>query len=464
MSNDKNRLLRRLPGVDAMLERAAAAPLAGRFGRRPLTDALREALDALRARIMAGAGPADAEFEPDAVIEAAARRLAEAEQPRLRRAVNATGILLHTGLGRAPMPPAAREALARVAGPCNVQLALDTGARIRREETIRDVVREVTGAEDCLLVNNNAGATLLALAALCRGREAVVSRGELIEIGGSFRLPDVMEQSGAIMREVGTTNKTHVRDYEAAVGPNTGLLMKVHRSNFSIVGFAKELGIAEIAAVGKRHGVLVADDLGCGALIGLERYGLPHETTMRESLEAGADIVLASTDKLIGGPQGGLIAGRAEVIARVRSHPLYRALRVCKLTLGAVEATMRLFRAPDLLPARHPLYAMIARTADEVARQAGEVAAAVRARRPGWSVQARADEARLGGGSLPDSTLPSSVVAITAPDRPAENLAAAFRAAAVPVVPRVHEDAVLADMRTVLPEEVADVLAAVDGI
>jgi len=429
-------------------------------GRQPLTDAVRQVLADMREAILAGTQVA--ETGPDKVLELAGGILDRESAPHLRRVVNATGILLHTGLGRAPMPRAVAENLRGLTGPCNVQMSLENGERIRREAAIAETACALTGAEDVLLVNNNAGATLLVLTALCQGKEAVVSRGELIEIGGSFRLPDIMAQSGAVMKEVGTTNKTHVRDYENAIGPETGLLLKVHRSNFSIVGFAQEIGIADIAPVAHKHGILAVDDLGCGALVNLEQFGLPHEVTIGESLEAGADVVLASTDKLIGGPQGGLIAGSREVLDRIRAHPLYRALRVCKLTLGALDATLRLFTSPELLARHHPLYAMMAKTRVDVERQAMEVAESIRAKQPTWDVDVKEEDARLGGGSLPDATIPSFAVTLGDPARSPAELAAALRSAPTPVVPRVHDDRVLLDMRTVLEAEIEDVVRAVE--
>jgi L-seryl-tRNA(Ser) seleniumtransferase len=459
----RENLFRLLPAVETVLGTARAVSLAEAHGRQAVADAVRRAISDARGRISAGTEPGPADCSPECLAGQAEALLLRGQQPALRRAVNATGIILHTGLGRAPMPAAAAEALANAAGCCNVQVSLESGERSRREEAIRELVGDLTGAEEAVLVNNNAGATLLALTALCRGKEAVVSRGELIEIGGEFRLPDIMAQSGAVMREVGTTNKTHVRDYEGAAGPATGLLLKVHRSNYSIVGFTKEIGIGEIAEVGRRHGIPVVDDLGCGALVDLEPYGLPHEVTMRESLAAGADIALASTDKLIGGPQGGLIVGRKDLLERVRSHPLYRSLRVCKLTLAALEATLRLFRRPDRLPETHPVYAMLARKPAELEAQAAELAAALAARRPGWSVSARPDTARLGGGAVPEAELPTFVVAVVAPGITANDLARRFRLAPVPVVPRIREDAVLLDMRTVRPAEAADIMLAAES-
>jgi L-seryl-tRNA(Ser) seleniumtransferase len=464
MADTARDALRALPSVDSVLQTSAAITLVEHHGHPAAAAAVRQTLEALRKAILDGT-PRDAgACSPDAVAAAAEATLAAQARPRLRRVVNATGIILHTGLGRAFMPDESREALAAVTGYCNLQQDLATGQRDRREECLRDLVCELTGAEDVLVVNNNAGATLLVLAALARGKEVVISRGELIEIGGSFRLPDIMRESGAVLREVGTTNKTHLRDYAAAVGPATGLILKAHKSNYKIVGFTDEVTIGDIVAVGRKAGVSVVDDLGCGALVGLEAFGLEHEGTVQESLAAGADIALFSTDKLIGGPQGGMIVGRRALIDRIQAHPLYRALRVGKLTLAALEATLRLFRAPDRLAQRHPVYMMLAKTPEAMEAQADRLAGLIRARQPAWEVGVGKETSYLGGGTLPAADLPSYAVRIRTPDLSADEVSRRLRRAAVPVVPRVHADWVILDMRTVLPADTADVVAAVAGL
>jgi len=461
---DMNQRARVLPSVEAVLTLPDAAGLMAVHGRGAVVESVRHALDGLRASLLKGNTMEAGLCEAPAVLAQAKRIMEEALRPHLKRVVNATGIILHTGLGRARMPDAAADALSRVTGYCNLQQDLTTGRRDQREECVRDLVRDLTGAEDVLVVNNNAGATFLVLAALGRGKEVVISRGELIEIGGSFRLPDIMTESGVILREVGATNKTHLRDYDRALSRQTAMILKAHKSNYKIVGFSKEVGIADLVKVGRKRRVPVVDDLGCGALVGLEAYGLDHECTVRESLAAGADVVLFSTDKLIGGPQGGMIVGRAKLLEKIRSHPLYRVLRVCKLTLGALEATLRLFRAPELLAKTHPVYRMIAKTPAEIGTQAAEVKQGIAGRQPGWTIDVSKEVSFLGGGSLPGAEMPSSGVRIKAPGMPADKLALAFRAAATPVVPRVADGHVILDMRTVLPEDIPDLLQAVAGI
>lgn len=454
-------LIRRLPAVSRVLETAAAKELVEQYGHSEVVAAIQTVVDEARTQVLAGQEEGVA-LTRETILDRVTQQLTAQDEPRLKPAINATGILLHTGLGRAVMPEAARQAVASVTGCCNLQMDLTDGARIHREHIIKDLLCSLTGAEDVLLVNNNAAATMLALRALARGQEVIVSRGELIEIGGAFRLPDIMAESGCLMREVGTTNKTHLRDYEGAVTPETALLLKVHKSNYEILGFTQEVKIDELAACAHKRGLLALDDLGCGAMIGLEQFGLAHEMTIAESLAAGADLVLSSTDKLIGGPQGGLLLGKASVIARIRKHPLYRAMRVCKLTLAALEATVRLFKNPAKLTSTHPLYFMLARPPDELRQQAEGLAHRLRQVLRVVAVSVVPHEAFLGGGSLPTQTLPSYAVRIEVDDAPA--LARRLREAKVPLVARVHEGALYLDMRTLFPSECDTVVASFDGI
>jgi len=458
---DKKTEMRSLPSVNSVIEHAAAGRLTDAFGRSAVVAVVRNIIDDIRAPLKAGKKIKPSVMQVESILAVAGEKLSNADRPGLKRAVNATGIILHTGLGRACMPESVREPLAEATGYCNVQMDLETGDRIRRETSILGLVRELTGAEDAVLVNNNAGATLLVLRALAKDREVIISRGELIEIGGSFRLPDIMGESGAILKEVGTTNKTHPRDYENAISPKTSLLMKAHKSNFNIVGFAAEVGIDKIAEIGKKHGITVVDDIGCGALIPMEQFGLPHEVTVRESLLAGADIALFSTDKLIGGPQGGLIVGRTDLIEKIRKQPLYRALRVCKMTLTALEATLKLFKSPDLLVRKHPVYSMLAKSAVEIEMQALEVVKTISKKRPDWKVSVTKTTTFLGGGSLPGAELPSFAVKIISGKESADDISRIFRTAAVPVVPHISDGAVLLDMRTVSAEELHCIAEAV---
>ena len=453
-------VLRQLPAVHKLLDLPAAQRLVERYGHPAVVTAIQAVLADFRQRIQSGTLSDPKPIDAEALLQCVEQQMHQEAEPHIKPAINATGILLHTGLGRAVMPETARHAVASVMGCCNLQMDLNDGARLHREHVIKELICGLTGAEDVVLVNNNAAATLLALRALAHTREVIVSRGELIEIGGSFRIPDILEESGATLREVGTTNKTHLRDYQRAITPETGLILKVHKSNYDIIGFTKEVSIGELAELAHAHALPVLDDLGCGAMIDLERYGLAHEMTLRESLAAGADLVLSSTDKLIGGPQGGLILGKARYIEQIRKHPLYRAFRVCKMTLAALEATLRLFKNPETLERDHPLYRMLARTPEELKQQAEHCAAQLR-NAVAADVAVTAHEAYLGGGSLPTQTLPSFAVALTFHAHAVEDYARALREAAIPVVPRIFKQALLLDMRTVLPEECEHLIATV---
>jgi L-seryl-tRNA(Ser) seleniumtransferase len=452
---------RRIPSLDAFLADPAIAPLLARFGREAALVSARAALDDVRAEIAAG-GPG-----PDVTMAGLAARLRARLEKKfalaLAPAVNATGVIMHSGLGRAVLSEAAREALADVAaGYSTLALDLDAGKRAPRDRHVEALLRELTGAEAATVANNNAAATVLILNTLARGKEVVVSRGQLVEIGGSFRMPDVMATSGAILREVGTTNKTHLADYERALSDATGAILRVHHSNYRIVGFADEPPIEALTALGHARGVPVIDDLGSGALIDLARFGLASEPLVPASLRAGADVVCFSGDKLLGGPQSGIIAGRAEWITRIRKNPLARAFRCGKLTLAGLEATLRLFLAPDTLTERHPVYRMLALTPDELGRRARKLAAALRKVLPASAaVEVEDGASQVGSGAVPAETLPTKVVALRSSVQSPEELARRLRFGAPPVFARVHRDAVLFDLRTIQPGEDRTVVRAV---
>jgi L-seryl-tRNA(Ser) seleniumtransferase len=427
------RALRRLPSVDQLLrdERLAGEP-------RPLAvAAARTALEAARAEIRAGGEAGD-------LVERALAELASARRPSLRRVLNATGVIVHTNLGRAPLPA---EALARVAevggGYSNLELDLGTGLRGSRQKHLAGLLRRLTGAEAALVVNNNAAAVLLALAALAEGREVIVSRGELVEIGDGFRIPEVLVRSGARLVEVGTTNRTRAEDYEAAVGPETALLLRVHQSNFRVVGFAERPDVGSLAALAKRFRLPLVDDLGSGALLELE-----GEPVVAASLRAGADLVCFSGDKLLGGPQAGIVVGRADLVERLRRHPLQRALRADKLTLAALEGTLSLYLEPERALGEVPVLRMLDEPADAVRARAERLAAAV---------DGEIDQtlARVGGGALPLAELPSFACAVE------EEVAAPLRVGEPPVVAIVRDGRTLLDCRTLSDAEADEVAIAV---
>jgi L-seryl-tRNA(Ser) seleniumtransferase len=417
--------LRDLPSVDE-LARGVDDPLA--------VTAARTVLELAREEIRAGADPGDLRVRVEEAV-AAARR------PSLRRVLNATGVLVHTNLGRAPLAPAALERVAAVGrGYSNLEYDLSDGGRGSRQDHLAPLLRRLTGAEGALVVNNNAAAVLLALAALGEGREVLVSRGELIEIGDGFRIPEVLARSGARLVEVGTTNRTRAADYEHAIGPETALLLRVHQSNFRVVGFSEQPRVAELAAVAARHGLPLVDDLGSGALV-----DVAGEPTPAASLAAGADLVCFSGDKLLGGPQAGVVAGRAELVERLRRHPLQRALRADKLSLAALEGTLALYLDR---PHEIPVLRMLREPADAVRARAERLADAV-----GGAVEATV--ARVGGGALPLAELPSFACAVE------EGLASALRAGEPPVVAVVRDGHTLLDCRTLTDTEAEEVAAAV---
>jgi L-seryl-tRNA(Ser) seleniumtransferase len=425
--------LRDLPAVDELVrdERLSGEP------RALAVEAARAALARAREEITAGHDPGD-------LVERTLEELAAARAPSLRRALNATGVIVHTNLGRAPLAEAALERALEVGrGYSNLEFDLGAGSRGSRQDHVAGILRRLTGAEAALVVNNNAAAVLLTLAALAEGREVLVSRGELIEIGDGFRIPEVLARSGARLRELGTTNRTRAADYEGAVGPETALLLRVHQSNFRVVGFTELPSLEELSAVARRHGLPLVDDLGSGVLVHLE-----GEPSAKESLSAGADLVCFSGDKLLGGPQAGIVVGRAELVERLRRHPLHRALRADKLTLAALEGTLGLYLDPPKALRKVPVLRMLNEPLEEVRARAGRLAAAV-----GGEVEETV--ARVGGGALPLAELPSCACAVE------QDLAPALRAGDPPVVGVLRDGRLLLDCRTLTDAEAEEAAAAV---
>ncbi|MBL8623327.1 MAG: L-seryl-tRNA(Sec) selenium transferase [Myxococcales bacterium] len=443
--------LRALPAVHELVDAALAVD--GAAPRWAVVEAARAAIAARRAAILADAG-ASATIEP-AAVAAAARALAT---PPLRRVVNCTGVIVHTNLGRAPLAPAAIAAVVEVAASAsNLEYDLAAGARGSRHAHAAALLCALTGAEAACVVNNNAAATVLALAALAGGREVIVSRGELVEIGGAFRIPDILALSGATLREVGTTNKTRLADYERAIGERTGMLLKVHRSNFAIVGFTAEVGEAELAALAHGRGLPAMVDLGSGCMLDRARQhaaGLPAEPTVAEVVASGVDVVCFSGDKLLGGPQAGILVGRAAAIAAIRSHPLMRALRPDKLTLAALCATLALYR--DGRDREVPVVARLEADPAALRARADALAAAIAAA-GGPAVTVEPSVATVGGGAMPTASLASWAVVVAGP---ADALDARLRAAAVPVIARVADGRVWLDVRALGDDELAWVVAA----
>jgi L-seryl-tRNA(Ser) seleniumtransferase len=448
MSNSQ---LRQLPGISQLLELAGAAPLLSEYGHARVVDALRSAVEAARQTVMGGT-PANPSAET--ILARAAAQLRAQSSPSLHSVINATGVVVHTNLGRAPLSERALRAAAQVSqGYCNLEYDTVTGERGSRYVHAAETLCRLTGAEDALVVNNNAAAVLLTLTALAHERQVIIGRSQLVEIGGGFRIPDVMRQSGARLVEVGTTNRTYVADYADAIHPiNTALILRVHHSNFSITGFVHEPTLPELVALGEAHGVPVLDDLGSGTLLDTAAFGLAHEPTVQESIAAGAALVTASGDKLLGGPQAGLILGRADLISRLRQHPLARALRVDKVTLAALQATLLAYLEGKAV-AEIPVWRMIAASPQALRQRvrrwqrrlaSGDTSAAV-----------IPTQSAVGGGSLPGQTLPTHALALTvpSPDGLAARLRQPRRSQEPTVIARIEAGRVLFDPRTVLPEQ-----------
>ena len=448
MADQTASLLRELPSIDRLLTHARGAALLARYNHDYVTQKCRDALDRLRAGIRQGT---ITDVGEDAILSDVEARIATESQPGHVRVVNATGTILHTNLGRALLPQAAIDAMVSVAGsPINLEYDLAAGKRGKREETLEQLLVELTGAEAATVVNNNAAAVLLSLNSLAQGKEVIVSRGELIEIGGAFRIPEIMAKSGAILREVGATNRTHPADYENAINDNTALLLKVHTSNYKVVGFTAEVTLEQLVAIGKTHNLPVMEDLGSGALIDLSKYGLPKEPMVAERIQAGADVVTFSGDKILGGPQAGLLVGKKELIGKMNKNHLQRALRCGKLTLAALEATLRRYRqSPDIV-GEIPTLRAFTRNVDEV-RAMGQVWLPKLEAALGkeFRLALQDSTSQIGSGALPTEELPTIVIAIDNPKLSANAIAKKFRSANPPIIGRIEDDRFLLDLRTI---------------
>lgn len=456
-----------IPSIDRLLQSHEVAGLIAQYGRPVVTEAIRDTLDDVRSAVATHG--VSGNFTEASVFNRVARKLEQESTPPLRRVFNLTGTVLHTNLGRAPLPQEAVDAAAAVAlGASNLEYDLADGKRGDRDDHIEKQICRLTGAEAATVVNNNAAAVMLVLNSLGAGREVPTSRGELVEIGGSFRMPDIMASAGCRLREVGTTNRTHLRDFVEAIGPQTGLVMKVHTSNYEIVGFTATANEKELAQVCKERGVPFVIDLGSGSLIDLRRYGLPHEPTPAEAFAHGADLVTFSGDKLLGGPQAGIVAGRADLIARIKRNPMKRALRVDKMTIAALSAVLRLYADPGRLAERLPGLRALTRPIEDIRALALRVCPAIAAAlNDVASAESVACESQIGSGALPTFRIPSAGIAIRPLDAKARGAAllrteAAFRALPAPVVGRVHDGAYVLDLRCL--EDEAGFVAQLDQL
>ena len=444
----------RLPGVDALLSAPAAARLVSEWGRPLVLEEARATLDALRAEIAAGTAP---DLSVDAVLDRIDGALRTRAPVGPVPVLNLTGTVIHTNLGRAPLAESARAAMTAAAGASNVEFDLAKGSRGERDDHVEALLCALTGAEAATVVNNCAAAVLLVLNTFALGREVPVSRGELVEIGGAFRIPEVMHRAGARLVEVGTTNRTHPRDYENAIGPETGMLMKVHPSNYEVAGFTQEVDIETLADIARRHELPLAWDLGSGALLDGSRYGLPRELLPQDGLRGGADLVLFSGDKLLGGPQCGIVVGSRTHIEALRRNPMKRALRVDKIILAALAATLRLWGDPERAAEELPAFRLLVREENEIRASAEDLAPAIGDRLgDAWSVEVVSVSSQIGSGAQPVERLPSAALAIRSKaDRASEleGLAARLRATPVPVIGRIRDGALLLDCRTLVDPE-----------
>ncbi len=442
---------RNLPSVNQLLESPPLKSLIETANHNVVVNGVRSFLDQLREQITNAAEEVHIPG-PQELAEKIASWISTAEQPRLRHVINATGVILHTGLGRAPLADEAigeMNAIAR--GYASLEVDLATGKRSQRDLAVRRLICEVTGASSATVVNNNAAATMLTLSALATGREVIVSRGQLVEIGGSYRLPDVMECSGARLREIGTTNKTRFSDYERAINENTGAILRVHPSNYRVVGFNASVELTELIKLGRRHHIPVIDDVGSGALIDFEQFGLTDEPIVRHSIDCGANIVLFSGDKLVGGPQCGIIAGDDELISKIKEHPMTRAMRVDKLTLAALAATLRLYRDPDKAQQKIPLLMMLSTPVENLKLRAERLAPQLAEASFVETAEAVTSQSTLGGGSLPTQYLPTWCIALTPSGCGVDELARKLRTNSPAIFGRITSGQLLLDLRTVAP-------------
>lgn len=447
----KEDLLRQLPSVDKLLNLPITVDLVTAYGRSLTVDALRQTIDTQRTAVLQGATSIPL---PDILVQAAHELLVDWFTPSLRPVINGTGVIVHTNLGRAPLSDAAIEAVTAVAqGYSTLEFNLDTGKRGSRAVHAEQLLTQLTGTEAALTVNNNAAAVLLMLSALCQGKEVIISRSQLVEIGGGFRVPDVMAQSGAKLVEVGTTNRTHLRDYENAINENTGGIMVAHHSNFKIIGFTTEPELANLAELAHAHNIPLLYDQGSGTLFDTTQFGLAPEPTLPDGLQAGCDIVAFSGDKLLGGPQAGILCGKADLMNTIKKHPLARAVRADKMALAALSATLTHYLKEQALT-EIPVWHMISRSLDDLTETAVTWATQLQAQ--GIDAETSAGESTVGGGSLPGTSMPTRLVAISHAD--VDALAAALREANPPIIGRIQDGRYLIDPRTVLPRQTQSLL------
>jgi L-seryl-tRNA(Ser) seleniumtransferase len=449
-------ILRLLPSVDQMLRKPEVEELIESYARAPVTEALRELLQETRQSVLDGRAVEyiNAQSIEKGLLKALEEKLLRENRGKLREVINGTGVVIHTNLGRSPLAECAVADLARLSGRyVNLEYNLQSGARGSRHDIVRDLLCGITGAEDCIAVNNNAAAVLLTLSAMASGKEVIVSRGELVEIGGSFRVPEVMEQGGARLVEVGTTNKTYIEDYKRAIGENTGLLLKVHTSNYRICGFTRAVSREELVNLGREYGIPVVEDLGSGVLIDLEEYGIGCEPTVQGCIRSGMDIVTFSGDKLLGASQAGIIAGKGEYIRKIAKHPLARAVRVDRLTLAALESTLRVYAQGERVIERIPVLNMLTISVGKLEQRAERLIDLMPDIGPYAKISIEKEYSQVGGGSLPLEMLETRVLAIEPRSMTVNEMEKSLRMSDTPVIGRIVKDRFLIDVRTVFDEQ-----------
>ena len=467
ISSDQQALLRQLPGVDYLMELAKKETSFEGIPQTVVDGSIRSVIDARRQAILDGDPASDkSSLSDERMMDAVKQAANTAMTPNLRRTINATGVVVHTNLGRSLLAPEVIENLITVGSRySNLEYDLSAGKRGSRYSSVEDLICEISGAESAMVVNNNAGAVLLCLETIARGKEVIVSRGELVEIGGSFRVPDVMAKSGAIMKEIGTTNRTHLRDYQNAINPNTGLLLKVHTSNYSVVGFTAEVALRDLMDLGSAHQLPVMEDLGSGTFIDFSKYGLLKEPTVQESVSAGTDVITFSGDKLLGGPQAGIIVGKKAVIDPIKQNPITRALRIDKLTLAALESTLRLYRDEEKASRIIPTLRMIMMPLEEIQRRARRLAAGLK--KMGDSrmhIQLLERSSKTGGGALPLMELPSLCVGVQVNGISPNALEKMMRYNDPPIIARIEDDMIIMDPRTIQEDEFTMIETAFENI
>ena len=455
----RQQVLRKIPSVDEILSREEILDLLRAHPRTVVVEAIRRSLRRLREEILNRdglSGGEEALLSFENILPLFQREIDSQVRPRLRRVINATGIVIHTNLGRAPLHPLAINHMVEVAKAySNLEYDLALGERGDRYSHVEEILCRLSGAESALVVNNNAGAVLLCLNTLSEGREVVISRGELVEIGGAFRIPDVMKRSGAFLREVGTTNRTHLNDYQRAIGPQTALLLKVHTSNFRVMGFTSEVSLAELVQMGREHHLPVMEDLGSGCFVDLSQYGMEKEPTVQDAIRTGVDVVTFSGDKLLGGPQAGIILGKKDILESIKVNPLMRALRIDKLTLAALESTLLLYLDEKRAMEEIPTLRMLGLDIRKLKRRGNRLLKRLQEKvKKGVQFTLREDVSQVGGGALPLQELPTIILSVKSPDRPVNSLEDSLRKGDPPIISRISKDELVFDMRTVFDEEI----------